>query len=409
MQHANRVCGYEYGNVALVSMALMFGACGADREQPGLSAAGQSATDPGADAGSDPPGVGSGGTYGFTGDPPQQVDAGSEPTCGASPFGATRVPAHVLLVVDKSSSMTATPDGFSSDKWTATRSALADALMAVQSDLDFGLGLFPFPNECDVAAGGNVNVDVGPGDETVPEILSALDVTAPSGGTPTSAALGQALEYFSGGGGASLEGRKYVLLATDGGPTCNAALSCGPEQCVPNLEGRCPDGISNCCDPSEAGPGAERGCLDDAATLAQVEALSALGIPTFVVGIPGSEIFADSLDDFAIAGGVPNADGPRSYFAVDDAASLSEVLRSITRSLVTSCELQLESVPPNLERLNVEVEGEVIPRGGADGWELDTTTSPPTIVILGQTCQRIESEGVESVRVVYGCPTITIQ
>lgn len=251
-------------------MGLIHTACSGDSGKPGPVLDGESGPDAGTGRGGSGPGVGSGGTFGFTGEPPHPVDAGSggsAPTCGASPFGAERVPAHVLLVVDKSSSMTATPSGFTSDKWTATRSALADALAAVQSDLAFGLGLFPFPSECEVSASGNVNVGVAPGEESVPDILSALDETAPSGGTPTAAALAQALEYFTGGTGASLEGRKYVLLATDGGPTCNATLSCSPAECVPNLEGRCPDGISNCCDPAEAGPGAERGCLDDLATL----------------------------------------------------------------------------------------------------------------------------------------------
>lgn len=409
--HAARGCGR--GELALLVAGLIVSGCGGDGARPGPGVAGQAGADAGAAAaGGTGPGVGSGGTFGFTGGgsgPTPDAGGSAEPTCGVSPFGAARLPAHVLLVVDKSLSMTATPTGFTSDKWTATRSALGDALTAVQSDLDFGLGLFPFPDECEVPADGNVNVEVAAGSASVPDILGALDATAPSGGTPTAAALAQALEYFTSSAAAALEGRKYVLLATDGGPTCNAALSCGPEECVPNLEGRCPDGITNCCDPDQAGPGAERGCLDDAATLAQVSALATLDISTFVVGIPGSEIFADSLDAFALAGGVPNTAGPRSYFAVDDAAGLSDVLRSITRSLVTSCQLQLESVPPDLERLNVEVEGELIPRDGTDGWQLDTTTDPPSVIIMGETCQRIESQGVESVRVVYGCPTIRIQ
>jgi hypothetical protein len=348
--------------------------------------------------------------FGFVSEPPPEgPDAGGVETCGASPFGADQVEAHVLLVVDKSASMTDTPSGFSTDKWSAVKASLSEALSSVQSDVSFGLELFPYPDSCNVPTGGTVNVDVGPGTETVPALLDALDATGPSGGTPTAMALAQALEYFTTGAGAALPGRKYVLLATDGGPTCNGALSCGTDQCVPNLEGRCPEAITNCCDPVEAGPGAERGCLDDAATLAEVSALHSAGVSTFVVGIPGSQLFSDSLDAFAVAGGVPNSEGPSSYFAVDDPQALTEVLASITSSLVTTCDLQLESVPPALNRLNVEVDGVVISQGGADGWVLDTATSPPTVVLQGETCRHIETQGAESVRVVYGCPTVQIQ
>jgi hypothetical protein len=57
----------------------------------------------------------------------------------------------------------------------------------------------------------------------------------------------------------------------------------------------------------------------------------------------------------------------------------------------------------------VELEGEPIAKDGPDGWDLDDTTDPPTVEIKGTTCDFIEQSGVESVRIVYGCPTIFIQ
>jgi hypothetical protein len=33
-------------------------------------------------------------------------------------------------------------------------------------------------------------------------------------------------------------------------------------------------------------------------------------------------------------------------------------------------------------------------------------TTPPTIEIKVKTCEKIETEGAETVEVVYGCPTI---
>ncbi len=344
-------------------------------------------------------------------EPVDKPDAGDdEAACGTSPYGAARVPANVLVVLDKSGSMTEVPDGFGSDKWSSLKQSLSDALQSVEDEVSFGLHLFPYPDGCAMPSDGALTVEVGAGPKAVPNILQALDDVEPGGGTPTASALGQAFAYFTDGAGKDLEGRKYVLLATDGGPICNEARSCGADQCVVNLEGRCHESFSNCCDPDEVGDeGAGRNCLDDDETLMQVEALHAAGIETFVVGVPGSESFADSLNAFAIAGGRPVEGSTASYFVVDDVDVLSDVLHSITRELLTSCELRLESIPPDLDQLNVEVEGELIAQDGPDGWDLDTETDPPTVVLKGATCERIETEGVEAIRVVYGCPTFRVK
>ncbi len=331
-------------------------------------------------------------------------------SCGASPFGAEPVKVNMLVLLDRSGSMTGMFAG--TDRWSATKTSLGTALSAVQQDISFGLQLFPaVGDKCDMpGASDPLTVPLAAGSETVPAITAALEAAAPGGGTPTGAALARALSYFE---GTVLEGERYVLLVTDGGPGCNSALSCGAASCMVHMEGRCEVApvaaccSSNCCDPAKGGMGAQLNCLDDTATLGQIQALRTAGISTFVVGIPGSETFASNLNAFAVAGGVPNA-GATSYFAVDAPAALTTVLSAITKSLVTSCRLQLASVPPALNQLNVKVEGEIIPRGGADGWDLDESTSPPTVVIQGASCTRIESMGVKSVEVVYGCPTVVI-
>jgi len=327
--------------------------------------------------------------------------------CGGEPFEANQAPVHVLLVIDESGSMLDKPDGFDTDKWSSMKSSLATALLGVQDDLSLGLLLYPSAG-CDVPM--DVAVDVAPGAQALPEIADALEAAEPSGGTPTAAALERALAYFQSGAGAGLSGEKYVLLATDGGPNCNAAESCAPDACTVNLDGQCPMGVDNCCDPALAGPDAEQGCLDERATTDAIDALAGEGVQTFVVGIPGSEQYASSLDAFARAGGRPSPHAPPSYYAVDaqgdEPGGLTDVLRAITSSLITTCRLQLGSVPPSLDKLNVEVDGKLVPQSGTNGWKLDTSTDPPTIELLGDTCQRVETEGVQSVQVSFGCPTI---
>ncbi len=60
--------------------------------------------------------------------------------------------------------------------------------------------------------------------------------------------------------------------------------------------------------------------------------------------------------------------------------------------------------------VNAEIDGEVVPRvegGGEDGWDYaDESASPPTILLQGETCDQVESVGVQSVKILYGCTTV---
>jgi hypothetical protein len=324
---------------------------------------------------------------------------GDDGSCGQSVIEAQPKVVNVLVVLDQSGSMVASLG--TGDRWTATTGALRAALDDTKDVIDFGLDLFPSEG-CDVPAVPDLTVPIESGATGVPKILTALGNAGPvaQGGTPTAAALGRALDYFQTGPGASLEGDRYVLLATDGGPNCNAGhAACGVAECVVNMEGSCPIDPENCC------AGDVANCLDDADARRRVEDLLTAGVATFVVGIPGSEDFAGTLDALAIAGGRPRA-GTTKYYAVTSAADLADTFRGITTNLVRTCDLQLQSPPRDPDLLNVEIDGEPVPQAGPDGWSLDRTTSPPTINLKGATCTRIETAGVGRVSIRYGCPTI---
>jgi hypothetical protein len=68
--------------------------------------------------------------------------------------------------------------------------------------------------------------------------------------------------------------------------------------------------------------------------------------------------------------------------------------------------MQLASKPPDPQKLNVNVDGELIPQQGPDGWQLDESASPPTVVLQGSTCLSVQANGAKTVQIVYGCPTI---
>jgi hypothetical protein len=378
---------------------------------------GSGATDSGAGTG----GTSSGGTGGSgTTRPPECETLVGLEQCGSSAVTAEFRTPNMLVVIDKSGSMDDT-FGTGTKKWDAMKQALDAVLNASATQISFGLELYPFSQDpsqpitldcgdrcCEHASSPTaINVPIESGTTGVPKILSALNSTSPGGGTPTAAALQRAYDYFTSGAGASLQGDRYVLLATDGGPNCNAQLTCQPATCTSVMDGKCPD--TQCCALND--PVAHQQCLDDAEVLKQITALKNAGIPTFVVGIPGTEAYRTYLNQFAVAGGVPATGGTDSYFAVDTSGGtegLVEVFTEITRQLVRSCDIQLTANPPDPNQMNVVINCEVLPPSSPDGssWSLNETTQPNTVVLAGPVCDWIQTVGAQRVDILYGCPKV---
>jgi len=364
-------------------------------------------------AGGDSSASGAGGSDGSSA-PPGCMELEGLGECGVTSVEAEYRVANILLVIDKSGSMDDTPTGFDANKWEALKSALDESLHDVAGEVNFGLILYPFALDhqiplvgctddcCDVPPDVSaVNVPVQPGADSVPLILSALEDTAPGGGTPTAAALSSAFEYFVNGEGSMLEGDRYVLLATDGGPNCNPDNSCDADRCTQNLDNQC--SAPNCC----AGDNGAA-CLDDQSVVDQIDALRAEGIPTFVVGIPGTEVYAEYLDTFALAGGATNPNAPPEYYAVEASGgveALAQTFTDITTHLVRSCEIDLTEEPPNLELVNVAVDCEVVPSEDGEAWEIPAD-NPTQLLLKGNICTYVENQGARRVDVVYGCPTL---
>lgn len=346
-------------------------------------------------------GQGGGGSGIVIEEPPIDPDS----SCGYDSFLAVRDVPKLYVVLDRSGSMA----DFSGNqqKYTATRIALVNLYRSIGWKVDIGAALFPNKSDLTGCGAGSEVFPVGKGDpqETAgspmgPRSIAFADAirSTPGGGTPTASTLTSLLPTLK------TQGKKtFVLLATDGGPNCNAELSCDVTSCLPNLEGA--DGCTasyNCCAASQAYPDAGANCLDTDASVAAVKKLADAGISTLVVGIPGSGPYADVLNQMAVAGGVPRKTSPQ-YYAVDDLDALTDVFATIGAEVLVSCDLTLAKAPDNPELTNVYLDGVVLPEDPIDGW---TFTGASTVKLHGKACEKLEAGAVTNVQVVVGCPTI---
>jgi hypothetical protein len=358
---------------------------------------------------------GTGGALGASGCPSY---ANFPASCSATVGKASLERVNTLLVVDKSSSMDEPPAGYTQDKWSFLTDALGTIVNNLQSRMAFGLEMFPAKAVsascvfgcCDMPAQGTLDLPIP---AAVPDFLDVLAQTVPGGGTPTAQALRSALSYFTEGPGNSLGGQKIVLLATDGGPNCNADFpdGCPITACTYNIEGRpalCTASF-NCCDP--VGVGQPTGCLDTAAVVSEIEALGRAGIPTIVLGLPGTEAYTGVLDQMALAGSLPNPKAPPSYYAVNAADGVQGLINTINQVMtpfIGRCDVQLDQPLPDPDQVDVAVDCTVLRRsssdGGAGDWYLALGTNPPTVMLEGALCDRIMTGAAMRIEVLLGCP-----
>ncbi len=376
---------------SFAALLVVFAGCGSPRPAPSGSASSGGAS------GS----VSSGGPLGFrdggiSTKPPgcgQKAD-GSFCDCVDVPLFAE--PPNMYFVLDRSGSMA------QEDKWSKVRVVVAQIFRSLGPRANFGVSVFPGleANSCTPA---REVVPLSPGDPpgstdgpTTTKLLTTTS-TAPEGGTPTAQALRAALDALR-----KAKGKSFVILATDGGPNCNAAAVCNVDQCMPNIDnvpGCSPSGAS-CCDPPN---GARESCLDAGPTLSAVTALKNAGFPVYVIGLPGTAAYASLLDQVALSGGTALAGSPK-YYAVASTAdntALLKALKQIAAKIVATCEFKLTSEPSQANLVNVYLDEVVLPKDQVNGW----TINGATVTLVGQTCAKVLSGEVLDVRIITGCPT----
>lgn len=381
---------YGAGALCCLGAALALGACSEDPRAAGPRGSGWN--QPRADGGPDEIPLDDAGA-------PPPPDAGG--LCGNVFHDLIANAPNIYFVLDASGSMAEAVTARAT-RYDRVRDAAVDLVSNLGPLINVGAAVFPLDaTDRDACRPGDEVFSLSPGDPftgdqasgTTTQLFRSKTNVVPLGGTPTAATLRELTPKLT-----ALSGKTIVLLATDGGPNCNPYAACSARECIQNIEvGPC-DPIANCCSPS--GPSGPEGCIDRDDSVAAIAELAANGIDIYVIGVPGSEVYGDVLDDMALAGGAPQFVSP-FYYKVDNLDTLSGVLSKIA-SVVVSCEFDLIDPPEEQGLTNVYIDGQLLSYDAADGW---SWKSASVVELRGATCERLKNGKVKQVQIVSGCPT----
>ncbi len=279
---------------------------------------------------------------------------GGGPSCGGELFQSARVQANFLIVLDRSGSMEEKVASGAS-KWSLATTAIKSVTATNETAIRFGLSMFPGANKC--SEGSNAVVV---GDKTATAVSMALPATATGSGTPIGAALLLASKRPE---LTDATRANFVLLVTDGMENCNG-------------------------DP-----------------VAAVKDMAKRGIKTYVVGF-GADVDPTRLTQLAVEGGTARL-ATTKYYQADDQASLTTAFGQIAAG-AAGCDFKLAKAPPDLKKIFVAVDGNLINRDPAKqmGWDYNDTTG--RLTLYGGACDVVQKAGNAKVQIVYGCPDPTL-
>jgi hypothetical protein len=296
----------------------------------------------------------------------------------------------ILIVLDRSGSMVGLgdPRNAGKNRWMPSVSAVKKLTGELTETVAFGLMLFPSTGAgpggggitipgIGTFGGGGGGGGCAPGQLDVPvelqtadQISSVLDMSQPDvGATPTAATLEAALTALDTGTcGDCKDVPKYVLLVTDGQPTCGASgMSTTPE--------------------------------DIAATNAAIDKLTEKGIKTYVIGYDTASDpdAAAAMDEFAMHGGT------EKHFPVEDEATLLSELTAIAGALVP-CEFELSMNIPDPTYVRVEIDGV------SYAYETDWTVEGRKIILRddGGACPVLRDAKLHDLKITRECKQVML-
>ena len=290
--------------------------------------------------------------------------------CGIQTQNPTPQPVDLLLVLDRSGSMTSdiasdtdcsgrNPPANCTPRWSTMTTSLKQVLATSPAEVQWGLKLFTSPKGSTCTVNQGADVAVGP--NTATQIQTTIAGTSPANQTPTTAAIKAAVTYY----GTVTDGLShYILLATDGQPNC---------------------------DPGNSAAVSDASVQDTATEIAT--ALNTSGIKTYVIGIGPS---AGNLTNFAYSGGTTD------YYPATSPAQLTAALSTIVVD-VGSCKFTMNAVPPDPSNLGVYLDKNTkVPPDPSDGYSLGSDNV--TVTFNGSYCQGLKDGSYQVVQVFFGCP-----
>jgi len=314
------------------------------------------------------------------------IDAGGQKTdangmsspdmnCAAVNQGAMPLPPDILIIQDRSGSMLWNADAScmrncgANSRWNQVTAALTQVVTTTDTTVNWGLKFFGSSgSSCNVTAAPEVPV----GPMSGAAINTAIGAATPGSPTPTRNAMNAAAAYM-----ATLTDTnpKYLLLATDGAPTCDPAQ---------------PTMMNN-----DDSAGAEQAVTD----------AFNMGFKTFVIGI-GDTMGAATLNQMAMNGGMPQTGGATSFYQVTDTASLVAALQTIL-GRVASCQFNIGTAPNPMTSVDfIDVFGDGMPISRdtthTDGWDY-TNDAHTAIQVYGPRCDMLTAGTITNVTVTFRC------
>lgn len=361
---------------AYFTLGLSFAACGGSRGVEDGNAGGAGT---GSGAGVTPvyhPGVGGASSSHDAGTAGSSQPSG-DANCGVQTSSTKQLPTDVLLVLDRSGSMTysiasdcccsstcrditgssrCSTTANCTERWPALTSAV-DSTITGTKGINWALKLFSSPSQSD-SCGVSQGVEVGIASDSVASIQSSIAKVSPDGNTPTASAVAAATKYL---GTVADSNTKVILLATDGDPNCKAGAH-------------------------------DTSTSDKTGTTAAITAAFNAGYKVYVIGIGPS---VGNLDSFALAGGTDH------YYPATSAADLVAALAAISKA-VASCNFEMSQSPPDPSNVAVYLDGVLVTKDGNNGWSFGSTEQ--TVILNGTPCDQITSGAATKVQVLFGCP-----
>ncbi len=356
------------------------------------------------------------------------------PNCGVADIKAdVRIP-RVMLVLDKSGSMVATPSGYwdadaddadndgfvdgdpttpatpKITRWKSLHAVVEFIVTGFESRMDFGAALFPSQKAvksydikaCPVNAAPEVVVDTDQGVSILATIPGADD-TNQQGGTPAAAGIMTAIGALARDESLSEEeDLRYIILVTDGAANCNVDAMTGHDLFE----------------------------VYDVHFPEMVTAARDAGIPTFVVGIdikneaspvksdgnPDDTNTYERLNEVAELGGQPRPDAEKFYNSLNQ-IELQAALEAISQE-ITSCTFKLNAPLNDLQYVRelivqtdkdpmtepnsdpLEYKDQVKDCGTESGWHF-TDDTRSAIELCGDACDAYKVSG--KVDITFDC------